>query len=166
MASEVAYAAYQPHFGVCRVMAMPRHRNVAVCPDEVAYEPKSLAALAARVVSTSLHVSARAVPAELLELVHAQAVDGWLPFDTKERTCESLQGQLKYGEFALFPEFDARPTPTMFTVELRVAATHVLRFLQYAHSVGAIWEPSALERACTRRYRVFLEEQAKWPKQR
>ncbi len=164
MATTLAGGPYQPHFGVCRVMAMPRRQNVVVCPEEVAYEPKALSALAARVVSNADTPStAIALPADLMELIDAQRIDGWLPYETKDRACTTLTGKLRVGEFALFADCDTRVLPHMFTVDLRTAATHVLRFIDCAHSVAAIWEPAALLQACTRRYRVFLEEQAKCP---
>lgn len=120
---------YLPHYGVCRSMAAPSRRyDVVVCPEDVCFQVKPLKLLAARVVATSLHVSKRSCPADLMDLVESQQDEIWLHFEEKQRTCESLVGRIKVGEFTLFKGFEERMIASMFTVDLVKAASNVLRF--------------------------------------
>lgn len=138
-----------------------RYPTAVKCPEDVCYQVKDLKHLAARVVATTLHLSARSCPVDLMDLVESQQQEKWLHFEAKDRTCPSLGGPLKVGEFALFPDCTTRVVPAMFTVDLHRTAPDVLRFLLLCQSQRAVLLDEAnLKAACKTRYVAYLELQA------
>lgn len=144
---------------------------MVVCPEEVAYQVKSLSALAARKLAT-LQTVDESMPTHLKELVEREkAVDAdggdgeekapWLPFEMKSRDCETVKCGLKIGNFACFPMFDTQVNPTMFSINLAVEIQHTVRFLILTRQyLSFLLDADALVHTCTVRYPAWMKLQA------
>jgi hypothetical protein len=153
---------YRPHFGVCLRRAPPRADSIVKCPEEVIYQLKSLRELAARVVATTLHLSARSKPVDLLDVIECASSEVWSHFTEKEIDCPDVQqaGGPVVGSFGLFPHCTQRMEPSMFSVDLAGSAKGVLQFLSITRGMPALWLTSNLEVSCNVRYKLFMTLQA------
>lgn len=123
------------------------------CPVDCVYQVKTLAQLAARVVATN---AARDVecPQHVRELLdEASADEEWKQFVEKDRSCESVQGRMKIGEFGLFPHASDAPVATMFTTDLCSGARFTLKFLSLVRGQARALHPLS----CTNRYLHYLK---------
>lgn len=119
---------------------------------------KLLAARALLAASNFKAPRAETLPDDLLGLVIQAHAPGWVHYDAKDPTCESLAGVVpKVGSFALFPDACVRVCPTMWTVDLVALAPHTLQFLDLCASAPALLEERALRDAACVRYPLWMQ---------